>query len=259
MRYIVLTCVFVTACFRAQGQPVSEFEVASVKQLDRSLPPGRPDLSFVGTSGKLAKITGNRVTLTGTLHAIVAAAYSVKDYQITGVPAWADSLNYSITAKTAGDTAPTQEQIRPMLQFLLADRFQLKLHHDTKEMQVYHLRLAQGKKNTGLKPAAPGETFSFNITPDAGGTVRGKATKAPIVDFVQMVGGSADRPVIDKTGMTGDIDWDILIPQEGVRTLDDANRAFIDAAKDQLGLKLEPAKDLVEILVVDHVEKPSEN
>lgn len=139
----------------------SEFDVASVKQLDQSIEPGRPDLSFVGTSGKLAKIEGNRVTLKGTLRAFIAAAYDVKDYQISAAPPWADVLIHAIDAKTAGDAAPTQEQVRPMLQSLLADRFQLKLHRETKELPVYHL--TQGKKNIGLKPAAPGESFGWDV------------------------------------------------------------------------------------------------
>ena len=102
MRKTVLACVFVSACCAAYGQTTPEFEVATVKQLDRSLAPGTRDLSFVGTSGKLAKIAGNRVTLTGTLHTIIATAYDVKDYQVTGAPSWADSLMYTITGETPG-------------------------------------------------------------------------------------------------------------------------------------------------------------
>jgi uncharacterized protein (TIGR03435 family) len=235
------------------------FEVASVKQRSEPLSSLVPDLSFIGTSGRLAKVSGNRVTLTASLRAIIAAAYNVKTYQIAGEPPWADTFVYVIEAKSPGDAEPTQEQIQPMLRSLLADRFRLRLHRETKDFAVYNMTLMQGQKNTALKPAAQDETFSFSVTPGPGGTVRGKATKASIVDFVQMVSGSADRPVIDKTGLTGDIDWDILIPQEGVRTLDDRNRAFIEAAKDQLGLKLEPSRNPIEILVVDAVAPPSEN
>jgi uncharacterized protein (TIGR03435 family) len=235
----------------------SEFDVASVKQLDQSIEPGRPDLSFVGTSGKLAKIEGNRVTLKGTLHALIAAAYGVKDYQISTAPPWADVLIYAIDAKTPGDAVPTQEQVRPMLQSLLADRFQLKLHREIKELPVYHL--TQGKKNIGLKPAGPNETFGWDVTPGPGGTVRSKATRESIGDFVQLVGVSTDRPVIDKTGVTGYIDYKILVSQQDARTIDDVNRAIVDAVKEQLGLKLEPAKDPIEMLVVERVQKPSEN
>jgi uncharacterized protein (TIGR03435 family) len=257
MRSTVLVCIFAAACSVMYGQATPEFEVASVKQLERSLEPGKPDLSFVGTSDKLAKIAGNRITLTGTLHTIIATAYGVKDYQITGSPSWADSLMYAITAEAPGDAVPTQDQVRPMLQSLLADRFRLKLHHDTKVMSVYHLK--QTKKSSLLKPAAPDETFSWNLSPGPGGTLRSKATRESIVDFVQLVGVSADRPVLDKTDLTGDIDYDILIsPPEG-RSQDDVNRAIIYAVIDQLGLKLEPAKDTIGILVVDTVDKPSEN
>jgi uncharacterized protein (TIGR03435 family) len=257
MRNSLLVWVFVSAGCGVYGQTTPEFEVASVKQLDRSLAPGELDLSFVGTSGKPVKIAGNRVTLTGTLRTIIGAAYGVKSYQITGTPPWTGSLLYAITAETPGDAVATQDQVRPMLKTLLADRFQLKLHTATKDLAVYHLR--QTKKSNLLKAAAPDETFSWNLSQAPGGTLRSKATRESIVDFVQLVGVSADRPVIDETGLTGDIDYDILIsPPEG-KTQDDLNRAIIYAVIDQLGLKLEPAKDSIEILVVDKVDKPSEN
>src|SRR5580658_325065 len=110
-----------------------------------------------------------------------------------------------------------------MLQALLADRFQLKLHRETKELPVYHL--IQAKKTAKFTPAGPDETFSWNLTPGEGGTLRSKATKESIGDFVQLTGVSADRPVIDKTGLTGYIDYDILISQQEVRNQDDVNRA----------------------------------
>jgi uncharacterized protein (TIGR03435 family) len=89
--------------------------------------------------------------------------------------------------------------------------------------------------------------------------LRSKATRESIGDFVQLVGVSSDRPVIDKTGITGDIDYDILIsPPEGLGP-EDVNRAIINAVIDQLGLKLESAKDSIAILVVDKADKPLAN
>src|SRR5580704_276955 len=168
MRTIVVACVVVSAWSVAYGQ-TTEFEVASVKQIE-PLQPDRPDLSFVGTSGKPFKIVGNRVTVNGTLHALVAAAYSVKEYQVLAAPNCADTLRYTIVAKSPGHTVPTQDQVRPMLQSLLADRFQLKLHPGAKEMAVYHLR--QVKKSSLLKPAGADEPFRLNVSAGAGGTVR---------------------------------------------------------------------------------------
>lgn len=250
----------------AQSQPApgAAFEVASVKQLEQSLRPGEYDLSFVGTAGKPFKIAGNRVTVRGTLHALISDAYGVKNYQISGLPSWADSLLFTITATTAtattaGATEPNQDEVRPMLATLLANRFQLKLHRGTKEMPVYHM--VQVKKSNLFKASAPDETFSWNLTPGPGGTMRSKATKESIGDFVQLVGVSTDKPVIDKTGITGDIDYDILIslPEGERRSPEDTNRAIVYAVVDQLGLKLESAKDAVELLVIDHAEKPSED
>jgi uncharacterized protein (TIGR03435 family) len=257
MKHSALAALWLTGWISiVQAQTPSEFEVASVKQLDQIIEPGRTDLSFVGTSGKPFKVSGNRVTLRCTVRTLIEGAYDIKDYQVLAVPPWADSLIYAITAKTPGDAVPTAEQIRPMLQALLADRFQLKFHRDTKTLPVYHLM--PGTKNMGLKEAAPEETFHWDITTGPNGTMRSKATKESIGDFVQLVGVSADRPVINKTGLTGDIDYDILISQDA-RTQDDVNRAILAAVKDQLGLKLDPAKDPIEVLVVDHVEKPSAN
>jgi uncharacterized protein (TIGR03435 family) len=257
MRITVLACLLIPACCAAYGQTAPEFEVASVKQLDESLRPGTPDLSFVGTSGKPFKIEGHRVTVRGTARELIADAYAVKDYQVTAAPGWADTLMYAITAATPGDAVATQDQVRPMLKSLLADRFRLKLHTDTKELPVYHL--TQRKKSNLLKEAMPDESFSWNLSQTPGGTLRSKATKESIGDFVRLVGVSADRPVVDKTGITGDIDYDILITPPASKSPDDFNREIIYAVIDQLGLKLEPTKDPIEILVVDQVAKPSGN
>lgn len=234
-----------------------EFEVASVKQLDQSLLPGQPDLSFVGTSGKPFKISGNRVTVRGTLRGLIADAFDIQDYQISATPSWTGSLMFTITAEAPAGAVPTQDQVRPMLQSLLADRCRLKFHRETRDLPVYHLTVV--KPSRFLTPAASDESFSWKLTMADGGMLRSKATKESIGDFVRLVGVSANRPVIDKTGLTGDIDYDILIaPPEG-KTPDDVNRAIIDAVIDQLGLKLVTAKDSVEVLVVDGIEKPSAN
>jgi uncharacterized protein (TIGR03435 family) len=258
--FAAIYLIFAASGFtQTPSTPSAAFEVASVKQLDRSLPEGQPDLSFVGTSGKPFKIAGDRVTVGGTLHTLIGYAYSLKPYQITALPAWADSLVFEITAKTSG-AVQTQDEVRPMLQALLVERFQLKFHHDSKQVAVYHM--VKAKKSGAFKPAEPNETFSWNLSPGPGGTLRSKATKESIGDFVQLVGVSTDKPVIDKTGITGDIDYDILIslpeaqgPQG--RSPEDTNRAIVYAVIDQLGLKLESAKDSVEMLVMDRAEKPS--
>jgi uncharacterized protein (TIGR03435 family) len=257
MRYTVLAGLLIAGCRLVCGQTNGEFDVASVKQLDQTLRPGTSDLSFVGTSGRPFHIAGHRVGVKGTLHALIADAFGIKEYQVSAAPGWADTLIFEIIATTSGDAVPTQNQVRPMLQSLLADRFQLKVHPETKELPVYHLR--QVKKSNLLKPAGPDETFGWKLSKTQDGLLRSTATRESIGDFVQLVGVSADRPVIDQTGITGDIDYDILIaPPEG-QGPEEVNRAIIYAVIDQLGLKLEPAKDSIAILVVDKADKPSAN
>lgn len=256
----LIACIALIVCIAtiSPAQTVksrAEFEVASVKPLD--IQEKGQNLSFVGNGDKPFQIAGNRVAIRGTLKSLIMAAYDVWTYQVSGEPEWADSVIYTVTAKTEGETAPTQDQARPMLQALLADRFQLKLHHEGREMPVYHLVAA--KKNIGLKQAGPNETFSWKLSQAEGNMLRSKATKEPIGDFVKLVGVSADRPVLNKLDLKGDIDYDILIYTQDAKNNDDLNRAILDAVKDQLGLKLEPARDSVDVLVVDTAEKASEN
>ena len=267
---LVISPLTVVAAPQAQSHP--SFEVASVKQLGNRQGDG-PDLSFVGTSGNPFKISGNRISVNGTLHAFIAAAYSLKDYQVSvGVPSWADSLMFNITALGPGPAETTQDQARVMLESLLADRFQVKFHRESKVLPVYYL--VQSKSSKNFTPAGADETFSWNVTQEPGGVMRSKATKESIGDFVQLVGASADRPVINKTGITGFIDYDLRYelpratgPSAGegggggkhAPNPDDLNRALIAAIQDQLGLKLQSTKDMVDILVIDSAERPSEN
>lgn len=269
LAFLIAAPAFVALHAAPQDLKPAQFEVASVKQLDQSQDAGQPDLTFVGTAGKPFKISGNRVSIIGTLHKLIADAYAVKDYQISALPSWGDSLRFNIVAESPGTDSPTQDQARAMLQALLSDRFHVKFHRESKEMSVYHL--AQGKSSKSFTPAGPDETFSWKITPEPGGLMRSKATKESIGDFVQLVGVSTDRPVIDKTDITGFIDYDILIELPtaarqsvegggGIKALnEDLNRAIVYAVVDQLGLKLESAKDAVDLLVIDSVEKPTAN
>jgi uncharacterized protein (TIGR03435 family) len=244
----------------AQTKPA--FDVASVKQVvnpnerertDRS----KTDTSFLGKAGNPFQISGTRVMIQGTALSLITAAYDIQPYQVMNAPSWADSLIYAVTAKAEGDTAPKLDQVRLMMQSLLADRLRLQLHSEKKKMNVYHL--TPRKKSNGLKRAGADEAFDWKLTPNPNGTLRSVGTRESIGDFVRLVGVSADRPVIDKTGVTGFIDYDITINAQDLRSQDDVNRAILDAVKDQLGLKLEPVKDAVNVFVIDRIEKPSEN
>jgi uncharacterized protein (TIGR03435 family) len=232
--------------------PSPAFAVASVKQgLQQSGGSRLPYSGFLGTGGNPIKIAGNRITLAGTLNVLIMAAYNVKDYQVTGGPPWTDSDVFTIVAKTEGEDTPKLEDVRTMLQALLADRFQLQLHRDKKELSVYNLVVA--KKSPKLKPSAPGEKFGQTFDPATPGTLRSSFTKITMTDFAHLVSVYADRPVVDKTGLEGEYDYSI----EWSTDSGDVKRAIMAAVQEQLGLKYEAAKEPVDALVIDHVDKLS--
>jgi uncharacterized protein (TIGR03435 family) len=204
--------------------------------------------------------------------------------QVVGGPAWIDSLRYDIETKPK--TAADPKQQWPMWQTLLADRFKLRLHRETRELPIYDLTVAKG----GLKmPAAePADCVTFppgtHPHPVPGkvdcGYVSGPAMgfsaglgitgrKVHIADLIRELALILDRPILDKTGFTDEFDLTLNFTPDGSLTgllssgyggPADPNLPNIFAAlEEQLGLKLVPANGPVEVIVVDHAERPATN
>jgi uncharacterized protein (TIGR03435 family) len=239
-----------SAAFGQTAPQPRGFEVASIK------PHEGPLHTIFGFSS-----SGTRVALEGySQFGLVMEAYKLKSYQVSFPPSVPQAdVFYDIVARAEGDGAPTRDEFRLMLQKLLADRFNLKIHHEMKEMPVY--ALVVGKNGPKFKESAPDATFSGY------GGVNGrnqymKQSKATMDDMVDAIRTFADRPVVDKTGLTGTYDYRIeaTLDFRLHNGTDDPNDiTILSAVQDQLGLKLEPQKAPVEILVVDHMEKPSAN
>jgi uncharacterized protein (TIGR03435 family) len=236
---------------------------------------------------------GGRFTATNArLKMLIGLAYNVKNFEISGGPGWIDSEGYDISAKAA-DGNTSLDQLRPMLQTLLEDRFKLMVHREKKEMPVYALMFA--KNGSKLPEAKDGGCVKFG--PDSppppppapgqlppilcGGFLRApNLLQAGKVDMKQLVNVLSDvlgRPVIDKTGYTGTFDVKLEFSPEGTSfgggplgggglaliggppPGDDSKPSIFTALQDQLGLKLESQKGPGEILIIDHAEKASEN
>jgi uncharacterized protein (TIGR03435 family) len=243
--------VFV-AVYTAFGQPPTPpaFEVASIKLL--RLPAGvfvaPPETNGFLISG--SKIDFLPVTLTG----LIVAAYHVREYQVSGGPAWSlekGGDKYLIGAKAPVES-PSSAQVRLMLQALLADRFNLKLRRESKDLPVYEVTV--GKNRPKLKEISADSPRP--VAPVFNGTME---------HILIMLGGSLDRPLIDKTGLEGTYEYTF-----DVRKLEDARAAaltnpavltdaLLAAIQEQLGLKTKPTKAAMEVLVIEHVEKPTEN
>ena len=188
-----------------------------------------------------------------SLRSCIQWAYRVRGYQISG-PGWLTSERYDIVAKTSSPAA--DDQLRPMLQRLLADRFQLALHRETKELPVYWL--VAGKRGPKLRAAA-GEGNS-SMRPAGGGLEFRNFSMPELADRLSARPFSVDRPVLDKTGINGLFDFTMKLADNDAelkRTLEGMERGASDFALflEQLGLTLQAQKGTVEILVIDRAEK----
>ena len=262
-----------------------KFEVASVKRCQNSQSPsgGDPD---PGRLHLACVTTANLIRLaylifpTGQPNAPVSP--NALQMPISGGPSWLDSDRYSIDAKVE-QPANTEMMKGPMMQALLGDRFGLKLHKETKEIPAFELTV--GAVGPKLRPAKEGACVADtadNLSADLVvgersvicGVIRESARGGldvlgvTMVDLCRRLSAYVDRDIIDKTGITGafDVHLDLLPADIGyARAAPDPSSSFarggrtIAAAVKKLGLKMSSAKRSAQFLVIDHVERPSEN
>jgi uncharacterized protein (TIGR03435 family) len=224
-----------------------------------------------------------------TLRNLIQAAYGTfangpnsnpKRLRLFDAPDWMGSSRYNITAKAQGET-PMDQMFGPMLQVLLEDRFQLKVHPDTRELPVYTMTVANGglkiraTKEGGCIPLdlshadQPSPNFCGRMTSTANGVhVTDDAYGMSMAEIAsRLLANRLDRPVIDKTGLAGLFDahlefardTTVTTPDNPGAPADTAAPSIFTAVQEQLGLKLSADKGPVEVLVIDHVEKLSEN
>lgn len=236
----------------ADADPV--FEVATIKPSDPS-------------RRRLYSISGPEVSAVGaTVNDLIVFAYGVHARQISGAPAWVESDKFDIRGKPEGGGQPNPVQFKRMLQKLLADRFQLAFHHDQRQLVAYALTVGKnGPKLTTSEAPSP----IPNLVPRGPGDL--PARNATMEEFAGVMQAHLDRPVFDQTGLRGRFDFRLQwtpdettrfttpggpgAPPEGAETLPD----LWTAIQQQLGLKLESVKAQIDVLVIDKLEKPSEN
>src|SRR5579872_1851699 len=274
-------------------QPSPAFEVASVKP---SAPIGPGDRVFFGPPrGGPGTPDPSRITWTyATLRNLLMTAYAVETYQITG-PDWLSTERYDIAVTLPAGA--TKDQVNSMWQNLLAQRFGLVLHHESKEFQVEELVIAKSGaklKESADDPNAPppdgppalknngelaGPGLITTIMPGPhGATAHSVARAQPLSKLTTMLANALRRPVLDRTGLTGKYDFTVdfvldanSVPQLAGRppgprspnSIDDVREPGPDltaAVQQQLGLRLITSKAKLEVLVIDKAQKiPSEN
>lgn len=250
----------VRVAFGAQNQTgqASAFEVASVKPNPDKDPPGDMPINADKSPGHFAMRDK-------PLRFVIEWAYDLKDYQIAG-PQWIQQdERYDIAANAPGPAA--DDQMRPMLQALLAERFQMKSHFEKRGLDVYALVTGNGEPK--LKKADPNSEPGFRSSGQGPGT-RFNFNNFPLSRLTFLLTRRMDRPVVDLTGLTGNFDYVVDLSGLGRKVgpsgfiassgFDGEGRSVFQAIQEDMGLKLEPRKYPVDVLVIDFVNKfPSRN
>jgi uncharacterized protein (TIGR03435 family) len=276
MRSVLISSILmVTSCaaFSQSATPAKAFEVASIK----SAPPPTDGRLMVRMGSDAGRLDYNNVSLKD----VIRAAFKVRNDQISG-PDWMGSERYIISAKFPAGA--TKDDVPAMLQTLLADRFKLTFHKDSKVLPMY--ALVPGKGGAKLMPAETSGNMRMMMGPK-GRHLTGKATMAQLAD---MLSNMSDRPVIDMTDVKGSFEIDLEFtsdfnpegmrmgmqgpppgggggpgpggPGGEARQHDESADAptLYTAIQEKLGLKLDARKGPVDLYIIDHAEKvPTEN
>ncbi len=252
------------------------FDVASVKPAKTFTPPNFPlDTGDAFSNMQTNLAPGGRFSATFPLQTYITFAYKLWVTQeelaamTAHLPKWISTDLYTIEARAKGN--PTKDQMRLMMQSLLADRFQLAVHFETREVPVLALTLIKpGKPGPKLRPHADGvpcddtaeaypprcDVYMLQRGPNGLNKGGSRNTTMDLLASSIPSFGGLGRPVINQTGLDGRFDFAMEWTAE---TQSDAVAAFMDAVREQLGLKLESTKAPRQILVIDRVERPSEN
>ncbi len=255
--------------------PTVTFDVASVRP--------SPDANSFMVGGHFSADSTTLNITNFEIRNLLAMSYGIRWDQAVGLPNWGPRVMFNVEAKADPSTAPLLAKLTPqqreleqqhMLQALLADRFKLKAHWETRETLVYNLVAAkQGPKmnSDGSTPPTPEELKNFGTHPIPHLYQRGDgrsgydfvAHGCTTAEIAEMLSGQFGHPVLDKTGLTAK--YDFVLRYHGTRLADrpaddlDPIPPLDQAIEDQLGLKLVTAKGSDQFLVIDHIEKPSEN
>jgi uncharacterized protein (TIGR03435 family) len=212
-----------------------------------------------------------------SLRNMIFWAYRVHDFQITGGAGWMGTDRWDIQAKTLPGAGIQQMQL--MFQSLLKDRFKLAIHREIKELPIYNLTIAKGglkiqpnKEGSCLTPdpkspgPAPGKTFMDYCGTSGFGRCSMIGTSATMTELAESLSNAVARTVVNQTGVDGRFRYEVNYAPEENQTAQPGGPppacdapSIYSALQDQLGLKLDSAKGPVEVLVIDHAEKPSEN
>lgn len=256
---------------RPQSSAAQSFDVISIK----------PNHSINVGSSLGDSMPGTFTVKNFSLLYLIEYAYNVKEGQIEGLPSWASSEKYDVIAKI-DDVAAAQEKSLPYeqrsrlakvrVQGLFAERFGLKLHHETKDLPVLELTVAKGGPKLSEAALQPGEKEAHPLPPGSfmtgmtGAEWIMKSNQTPLRILITALSGQPEisgRVLLDRTNLSGKYSFTLQWARENLSAATAASEmpgpSLFTALEDQLGLRLESTRAPVDVLVIDHVEQPSPN
>jgi len=228
-----------------------DWDVLTVKAHDPSDPSNNQSLN----------IKGRRfVMVNRTVQSMLLFAYGLHRKEIEGVTGWVETQRWDVEGLPDTPGHPSLKQMQTLMRKLLEQRFGLKVHTETKELAVYAITVGKGGQKITPSAGDPNGTPSENENSN-GGVVTMRMTNMSMSEFAPDLAFFLDRPAVDQTGLKGRYDLQLKWTADESKTPADgtAPPGMFTAIQDQLGLKLEPVKAKVEVLVVDAVERPSAN
>src|SRR5262245_35931095 len=274
--------LLILALFLAQALVLAQasFDVASIK----------PNIATGGDSSIQANANGRLTAINTSLRSLVLRAYGIHDSQLIGAPGWIAAERFDVDARV--DTAPAggPDMLMPMLRTLLAERFRLRVHADTRELPAFVLTTARRDRRLGAQiratesdctkatqltvtelraqardgwpPCGLVYVVSF-VAPAATGLenrMRVRRSGISMKDFATALQPSVDRPIVDRTGLEGRFDLEYSYAAAPATAAAGGNQpTLLVALEEQLGLRLESQRTQVPVLVIDSVERLIEN
>jgi uncharacterized protein (TIGR03435 family) len=227
----------------AQAQAPATFDVVSIK----------PNRSAAAAS-ETDTLPGRLVLTNVTPLSLLVRAFGVMSYQIVGAPAWAATDRYDVVGSVAGGVVLTERSRQPLLQQVLADRWHLRHHQETRTIPVYSLAAsAEGPRLTAH--SGPGE-YSMKVETIGPRRIL-RSTRGNMSRFIEILSGATGRVVTDDTGMTGQYDFTLEWIQDA--SADDPGPSLFTAIREQLGLRLVSLDKPAPVIVIDQIDRPSEN
>lgn len=241
-----------------QRTKVDEFEVATIKPVESHVKSSR----FIKMEG-----VHRFVEKDYTLKLLIAAAYDLSPRTISGGPGWVESDHYDILAITPGEVPPNRDQQMAMLRTLLTERFNLSFHRELKVFSIYALDIAKGGPKLRSSSAPPDDPAAL-VSVVYPQRILLPARNTTLPEFASLLQRAVlDRPVVDRTGLSGKYDFDLEWAPDETQFGGDIPAASAEAPspplliaiREQLGLKLEATRGAVATLVIDKADRPSED